>query len=172
MSFVNLIEAHVLWSLRKVHGMSLQRIRSSVPWLRKNTGRQHPLAELDLMTDGRSIFIELLKQFCNATEQGQVEMDSIVAPYLKRIERDPQSNMPVRFFPLTRLHQGSPSVIVIDPAVAFGRPVIVGTRISTAFILERYLAGETVSGLAADYSVDPGQIDEAIRCEFECSRAA
>jgi len=37
-----------------------------------------------------------------------------------------------------------PKVIVIDPDISFGRPVIVGTRIPTSILAERYQAGESV----------------------------
>lgn len=39
------------------------------------------------------------------------------------------------------------SMIVSDPNVLFGKPVVVGTRISVEHILERLGAGETVEQL-------------------------
>ncbi len=43
--------------------------------------------------------------------------------------------------------------------------VIDGTRISTAAIFERFMAGEHPHAIAADYGVAPDAVDEAIRIE-------
>jgi len=54
---------------------------------------------------------------------------------------------------------------VIDPRVAFGRPVIAGSGIPTAEVAERFNAGESINDLARDYERAPADIEEAIRCE-------
>ena len=64
-----------------------------------------------------------------------------------------------------------PKVIVIDPRLSFGRPVLAGTCIPTAIIAERYKAGESVDDLADDYGRKRLEIEEAIRCEL-AERAA
>jgi uncharacterized protein (DUF433 family) len=56
-------------------------------------------------------------------------------------------------------------MIVIDPRVSFGRPVIAGSGVPTSAILERYLAGEGFEHLALDYNRSTLEIEEAIRCE-------
>jgi len=43
------------------------------------------------------------------------------------------------------------SLIVIDPHVRFGRPVIIGTRISVYDILGWYASGMTMEGIIADF---------------------
>jgi uncharacterized protein (DUF433 family) len=60
---------------------------------------------------------------------------------------------------------------VIDPRIAFGRPVLVGTGIPTAVVAERYKAGESVDDLAGDYGRDRLEIEEALRCELDVAAA-
>ena len=59
----------------------------------------------------------------------------------------------------------APRVVVVDPRIAFGRPVLVGTRIPTEVIYQRFEAGESIEQLADDYGRTPSEIEEAIRCE-------
>ena len=59
----------------------------------------------------------------------------------------------------------APRVIVVDPRIALGRPVLVGTRISTEVVYQRFEAGEPVARLADDYGRTQAEIEEAVRCE-------
>ena len=61
--------------------------------------------------------------------------------------------------------------IVIDPAVASGRPVVRRIGVPTTEIAERHTAGEAVEQLARDYSAAVDEIEKAIRCELELRAA-
>ena len=50
--------------------------------------------------------------------------------------------------------------IVIDPQIAFGRPVLLRAGVSTDAIAERIDAGETVAELAADYGLTPSEVEQ------------
>jgi uncharacterized protein (DUF433 family) len=54
-------------------------------------------------------------------------------------------------------------LIVIDPAVAFGRPVVMGTRVPLEVIAARLQGGERPAGIAADYDIPLGLMNHAIR---------
>ena len=91
---------------------------------------------------------------------------------LKRVEQDEQG-LAIRLFPFSRRAsanapaiEDSPKLVVIDPRVAFGRPVLVGTGVTTSTIAERFDAGESIEDLAADYGRSRGEIEEALRCEL------
>ena len=167
-SFVNLIEAHVLVALRKIHGVPMQRIRKAVTWLRETYETQHPLAEIDLETDGRHVFVDHLDLKISASEGGQIAIPEVISRYLTRIERDPTG--PVRFYPFTT-HEDCPKFIVMDPCLDFGRPVIQGTRVETAMIFARYSGGEGILQIAQDYDLPPDHVEEALRCEIDRSAA-
>jgi uncharacterized protein (DUF433 family) len=52
--------------------------------------------------------------------------------------------------------------IAIDPRVSFGRPVVISQGISTAAIVGRIDAGETVDDVAADYGLSTTEVEHAI----------
>jgi uncharacterized protein (DUF433 family) len=57
-------------------------------------------------------------------------------------------------------------VVVVDPRVSFGCPVLAGTGIATDVIAKRYKAGDSIAELADDYDRSQSEIEEAIRCEL------
>jgi uncharacterized protein (DUF433 family) len=63
----------------------------------------------------------------------------------------------------------SPRLVVSDPKVMMGKPVIVGTRITVESILERLAAGETVAEIIASH---PRLTEEAIRQALAFAAAA
>jgi uncharacterized protein (DUF433 family) len=167
LSFVNLVEAYVLDAIRRIHKVSLQRVRKALDFLKKHFGTPHPLATQRFQTDGLSLFIEKYGQLINVTEQGQLAMRKLVEAYLQRIEYD-VSELPLRLYPFTGNRQPEERrIIVIDPFVSFGRPILAGTGIATAVIGERYKAGESMNELAKDYGRRHFEIEEAIRCELQ-----
>ncbi len=171
LSFVNLIEAHVLDAIRRVYGVALPAVRSTIEFLRKEFGSKHPLAEQRIETDGKDLFVRRFGQLITASKGGQLAMPELIDAYLRRIQRD-ERGFAVRLYPFTRKRDlEEPKVIVIDPHVSFGRPVLVGTGIKTIVIAERYKAGESIHELADDYGRERLEIEEAIRCELAIEAA-
>jgi len=168
LSFTNLVEAHVLAAIRRKHGVTLANIRSAINHLQDRYGIEHPLAHVQFKTDGLSLFIEVLDQLVNASLQGQVAIREVMEAHLQRVEHD-ENGLAARLFPFTRFgttEGPQPKTVLIDPRVAFGRPVLAGTGIPTAVLADRYKAGESIAELAADYECDSVLIEEAIRCEL------
>ena len=65
-----------------------------------------------------------------------------------------------------------PRIVMVDPEIQFGRPVLTGTGIPTLVIADRYKAGESIKDLARDYNRAEEEIEEAIRCELQLPVAA
>jgi len=170
LSFKNLVELYVLESLREFHDVGMLRIRKSVEELRIEKPSKFPLADYQLATRNRKIYLEGERdELINLTAGGQHAFKAIMDPFLKRVERNAQG-IAERLFPFTsREHQQNPDraprVVVIDPRVAFGMPVLVGSRISTAFLMSRRKGGASVSKLARDYDRSETEIEEAISLE-------
>lgn len=171
LSFKNLVECFVLESLRSIHGMSLQEIRKSIERLRISKPSKYPLADYTLHTErGRLIYLdENGEQLICLTKSGQMVFREIVMPFLKRVERN-ERGIARRLFPFTRKEHlksptDAPRVVMIDPTVAFGMPVLVNSRISTAFLLSRKKGGASVKQLAADYGRPETEIEEALKLE-------
>jgi uncharacterized protein (DUF433 family) len=166
LSFVNLVEVHVLDALRRAHGVQLSHIRKSVDYVRNRLGSKHPLAEEKFATDGVDLFVERFGKLMNITREGQLVIKELIEAYLQRVERDPVG-IPIRLYPFTRERTPEePRAVVIDPYVSFGRPVLAGTGIATHIIAQRYKAGESIEELAEDYGRSRSDIQEAIRCEL------
>jgi uncharacterized protein (DUF433 family) len=97
-------------------------------------------------------------------------MKEIIGVYLKRIEWDAKG-LPIKLYPFTRDNRSdaapvsAPRIVVINPTVSFGRPVIAGTGIPVSAIYDRYRAGDSVADLKRDFHLETGEIEEAIRGE-------
>jgi uncharacterized protein (DUF433 family) len=171
LSFVNIVEAHVLDALRRDHHIAMPKVREALSYLEAHFPSPHPLADQRFETDGMHLFIEKYGQLINISQDGQLAMRDVLRMYLTRIERD-ATGAPVKLYLFTRARQADePKVVVIDPYVSFGRPVLVGTGIPTAVIADRYKAGESMQALAEDYERPPHDIEEAIRCELNLQAA-
>lgn len=167
LSFINLVELHVLSAIRRKHRIAMPKVRQVLEYLQTRLQVARPLADERFMTDGADLFVDHYGALVNASQQGQLAMRAVLASALVRIEWD-AAGQPVRLFPITRRDIGSsPSLIVIDPAVSGGRPVIHNTRIAVEVVAERFDAGESIADLVEDYGCTAQDIEEAVRCELK-----
>jgi uncharacterized protein (DUF433 family) len=168
LSFTNLVEAHILRAIRAQHGVSLDKVRKALDFMQQQFSVPHPLARVEFQTDGVNLFVESVGRLINASDAspGQLAMREMLKHLLKRIELD-EEGIAARLFPYTRSsNEDGPKLVVIDPRISFGRPILVGTGIPTAILAERYKAGDSIDELAYDYDCDRLKIEEAIRYEF------
>jgi uncharacterized protein (DUF433 family) len=166
LSFSNLIEAFVLASMRRVHGLSMQKVRKALRFVGKELGQDRPLIHTSFRTDGVGIFVRDADRLLDVSKEGQVALKHIIEASLSRIEW--QSGLAARLYPWVRSGEdlaSQPKTIMLDPRLGFGQPVIAGTGIEARIVAGRYRAGESVQALASDYAVDVSSIEDAIRCE-------
>lgn len=170
LSFTNLVEAHVLAAIRRRHGVKVPEVRNALEYVKRQFEIERPLIDQTFQTDGVDLFVEHYGELVNASRGGQKAMKDIIGVYLRRIERDARG-LPIRFYPFTRdsesdaVPNSDPKLIVMNPTVSFGRPVISGRGIPVSSIYERYKAGDSVADLARDFDLETGAVEEAIRCE-------
>jgi uncharacterized protein (DUF433 family) len=170
LSFINLVEAHVLAAIRRRHGVKLPKVRKALDYMRRQFSTARPLIDQAFQTDGLDLFVERYGALINASREGQHAMKEIIGVYLKRIEWDAKG-LPIKLYPFTRdtgsdaVPASDPRVVVMNPAVSFGRPVIAGTGIPVSSIYERYKAGDSIADLVRDFRLETSAIEEAIRCE-------
>ena len=170
LSFFNLAEVHVLRALRTRHEIKLPLIRKALQFVHKEFGWERPLIQQEFKTDGVRLFVEKLGQLVEASGGGQIVIRDVMV-HLERLEWE--DNLVARLYPFTRRNPvDAPKSVLIDPRFSFGRPILVGSRIATAVIAERYKAGESIEGLAEDYGCSPLEIEEGIRCELQLGTAA
>ena len=165
LSFMNLLECHMLASLRAVYDLRLPKIRRAVAHMAKTSGFSHPLIEQPLYTDRVDVLIKEIDKFINLSRGGQLAITEIVEAHLERVEYDKALGS-FKFYPFVRERSATePKFILIDPARGFGKPVVAGTGISTAVIASRFNARESMPDLAKEYGLEEKQIEEAIRWE-------
>lgn len=165
LSFWNLIEAHVLRSLRTEHGVSMEALRKALHYAEKQLKIERLLLSPELRTDAGKLLLERYGQLIELSASGQIAMRHLFNEHLARVEWD-QWKFPVRLYPFSCgsvITDNRP--IAIDPQISFGRPVIVSRGISTGAIAERIDAGETAAELADDYGLSEREIEEAVLYE-------
>jgi uncharacterized protein (DUF433 family) len=170
LSFLNLLECHVLAGMRGIYDLKLPKVRSALTKLSQEYPQPHPLISEVFLTDRKDLFIEKLGRTINISRHGQLDLN-FYHLHLERIEFDPKGVL--RFFPfVVQPGASEPKSIEINPMVGFGKPVIAGTGISTAIIASRFNARESIAELAAEYECPSQKIEEAIRWERALPAAA
>ncbi|MEL7068487.1 MAG: DUF433 domain-containing protein [Cyanobacteria bacterium J06581_3] len=166
LSFTNLVEAHVLRAIRVEHKVRLDKIRKALAFIRDELGITHPLARVDfLKTDGKSVYVEHMQSLLDASSGGQIAIRETLEIYLTRVEADEQG-IAARLFPFVHSEiDRDERVIVIDPAVSFGRPVIAGTGIPSRILADLHRAGDSIQELAEDYGCAERLVQAAVDYE-------
>jgi uncharacterized protein (DUF433 family) len=165
LSFWNLIEAHVLRSLRVDHSVSMDSLRRAVTFAEGELGIQKLLLSPELRTDAGKLLLEKYGKLIDLSASGQLAMRHVFKEHLSRVEWD-EWKFPVRLYPFLSSDVSGPNrSIRIDAQIAFGRPVLADHSISTATIAGRIDAGESLDDLADDYDVPVEQIEEAVLYE-------
>ena len=165
LSFNNLIEAHVLRSLRTEHGVPLKAVRQALRYAESELKIKRLLMRKDLATDAGQLFLDRYGELLNLSASGQLAMRRLFEEHLKRVDWDARQ-FPVRLYPFVMTDgPGRERSIAIDPKVAFGRPIVVSAGVSTRAIADRIDAGESVRELAVDYGMSEREVEQAIMYE-------
>lgn len=162
LSFNNVVEAHVLRSLRTTHGMALPEIRKAIHFAESELQIARLLLSVELKASAGELFIERYGSLINLTKSGQLAMRSALDAYLRRVEWD-ANDLPHRLFPFAVVDEHPDArPIVIDPSIGFGRPILASAGIATRILVERIDAGESADDLAADYGITTADVKEAV----------
>jgi uncharacterized protein (DUF433 family) len=165
-SFHDLIELFVAGRLRD-HGVSLQTLRRVHQRLQEDLRTRHPFCRREVLTRGGEVFT------LGLDEQGEEEMievltrqrvfPDILLPFFRTIDYDEATEMAKRW------HVAD--LVVIDPTICLGKPIIEGIGIATAILAASYEANDQNADLVADwFRVYPKHVIAAV--DFERSLAA
>jgi uncharacterized protein (DUF433 family) len=145
--------------------VSVIALRSALGCAERELGIDHLLFGRELRTDAGRVFLERYGALIGLSASGRLAMKRLSEDHLKRVEWG-ESRFPVRLYPLVRAESaGGDRPIVIDPRVAFGRPVVVRKGTSASAFVERLDVGEAIDAVAADYGLEPSEIEQAILYE-------
>jgi len=164
LSFWNLIEAHVLLSLRTDHAIAIREVRDAIHYAERELGLERLLLRNDLSTHAGQVFLDQYGKLINLSASGQMAMRRMLEDHLKRVEWD-RWMFPMRLYPFVPGASRDDRRIAIDPEIAFGRPIVLRVGVSTGAIANRIDAGESVAELAADYDLTPNEIEQAVLYE-------
>jgi uncharacterized protein (DUF433 family) len=170
-SFMNLMECHMLSGLRRDYNLRMLKLRPMLKNLAKLHPSQHPLLDRPLETNRISLFVRGRgKELVDLNNPDQAVIKEVLEINMERIERSSTGSLV--FFPFVEKRSRlEPKIIMINPAISFGRPVISGTGIPTAVIASRFHARESISSLAQEYGRTEKEVEEAIRWESRANAA-
>jgi uncharacterized protein (DUF433 family) len=160
-SFHDLIDVYVAGQLRE-HGVSLQTVRRVYRRMQDDLQTDHPFCRKELLSDGKAVFLRGLDS------EGQEELvevltrqkvfPQVLLPFLQRIDYE-KVTLLARRWRIARM-------VVVDPAICFGKPIVEAVGIPTAVLAAAYFANDKDAGLVADwYNVHADHILAAV--EFE-----
>ena len=164
LSFINLIEAYVLASIRRKHRVSMNKMRKGLNFISQNYPSQNPLAEKNFETDGLRLFLRQAGLVYEISRgHGQIMREEVIKHYMQRVQRD-LHGLPIKLYPFSGSGEpNEPRSILIDPKISFGRPILSDINIPVEIIAERHMAGESIEEMAGDYECNKQKIEEAIR---------
>lgn len=159
-SFLDLIDANAVRQFRSVK-VSFQVIRRSYEILASKLKTKHPFAHSDLYTDGKRILVDISSDVGDSALTDVINRQGFfyeMKDILKKIKYDPITKLAARW-PIY-------DDVLIDPAISYGKPAIVGTATRTSVIARQYAANDNNAGLVADlFSISESQVLNAVRFE-------
>lgn len=167
-SFHDLLEVRFVHAFRK-HGVSLRTIRLASERARELFQTDYPFTSRQFRTDGRTIFASAIEEtgetvLLDLVKQ-QYAFRKIIEPSLYAgIEFD-QDDVATRWYPTPRS-----KAIVLDPAIAFGKPVVTNGSVRTSILHEAFMVERNKDVVAKLYEVPVSAVNAAVA--FEESLAA
>jgi uncharacterized protein (DUF433 family) len=165
--FIGFAEAFALTALRRA-GVSLQRIRPAVEALKREIGLDHALASRNLATDGVDVLYRYAGDEPDHTvvHTKQKQFRKAVEDYLRPISYGSDDFAERVWLPIY-----GRAKVVVDPAKAFGHPILASGKARVEDIAERFAAGESIDAIARDFRVSAEDVEDVIRVEALAARS-
>lgn len=169
LSFHDLLEIRFVKAFREL-GISLQTIRIAANNAREILESPYPFTCKSFQTDGKTIFAEALRESGDLDlldlRRRQYVFTKIVQPSLYAGIEFGADQRAARWYPMERS-----KAVVLDPNLAFGKPVVTDTALRTDILYDAWLAEDKdKQRVARLYEVPVKAIETAIR--FEQRQAA
>lgn len=163
-TWAEFVEAGLLRQYRRVHGVALKELRDFIDGMRREFGVPYPLAHEQPFVSGKQLLAEVQDRseldpdLCLvAYVRGQYVLTPAADSFYNRVTWDDE------LAAAWRPHGDPDSPVLISPDIRFGRPAIKG--ISTEILREHDQAGETISDIAADFSLTDEDVRWALAYE-------
>jgi uncharacterized protein (DUF433 family) len=162
--FIGFAEAFVLQAARRA-GVPRNRIRPGVEAVQAELGVEHALASQALYTDGAELLVRYAADDeLEVARSRQRQLTETVRNQLELITYSGDGYA-------SRIHLPNygPAQVVVDPAVAFGAPVVVEAGARVQDLLDRFWAGESVHAIGADFDMNAERVEAVIRAQTKPS---
>lgn len=162
-SFHDLLEVRFVNAFRKL-GVSLQTIRCASQHARDLFEHPYPFTCRRFQTDGRTIFAEAIEetgetQFLDLVRK-QYAFTQVIEPSLYRGIEFGQDELARRWFPMSRS-----KAVVLDPKIAFGKPIITNIGVRTSTLYDAFRAEGTKQAVVKLFEVPIAAVEAAISFE-------
>lgn len=164
LSFRDLLELRTV--TRFVHqGVPLKVIRATIEVARETLG-DYPLHSRRFVTDGKRIFLEAVERVGEDPKlldvRGkQFAIDAVIRPSLIEGIEYGEDSRALRWFPLNKR-----KLIVLDPQIQFGEPIIADAGVPTDTLASAFFAeGKDTGRVARLYKVTPQAVQAAVAFE-------
>lgn len=162
-SFHDLLEVRFVAAFRKF-GVSLQTIRCASQHARDIFDHPYPFTCKRFQTDGRTIFAEAIEetgetQFLDLVKK-QYAFAQVIESSLYRGIEFGKNELAQRWFPMNRS-----KAVVLDPQIAFGKPVITDVGIRTSTLYDAFKAEGSKQTAAKLFEVPIAAVEAAISFE-------
>lgn len=171
MSFLDLIEVQMAVNLRRRH-ITWPTIESAATELRRAWNSQTPFALQRFRTDSRRVFVELGKRSGDnhllEVGNNQYVFEALIDQSLFDVLDFREDGTPWRLWP-----GGRDGQILVDPARAFGRPIIESLGVPVSTLVAAYAANDNdVARVARWFDVPEDAVRAALRYDATARRAA
>ena len=161
LGFNDLMEIRFVDALRD-HKISLTKIRKAVSELRDTLSARYPFSSQTVYVYGKELITKLHdesgnKLFYELSGSRQTLFYSTTLPNLEKGIIF-EEGFARKWYPDIKRHP----MIVINPKVMFGTPVIEGTRLSAEFIFDAYKAEGSYENVAYWYEIETSAIRQAV----------
>jgi uncharacterized protein (DUF433 family) len=159
--FIGLAEAFVLQAARAA-GVPRHRIRPGVEAVKEELGLEHALASHLLFTDGAELLVRYAAEDddLEVARTRQRQLSETVKHQLQLITYAGDG-----YAARVQLPGYGPAEVVVDPAVAFGYPVVKGKGTRVKDVLERFWAGESLRAIAYDFDLNEEAVEALLRAQ-------
>lgn len=167
-SFLDLVELLFVKSFLD-HGVSLQTLRKALDETKEILGTDH-FAGQSFFTDGKNICLEIKKSvkgkekgetILELLSGGQWVISSVIKQLAHQIDFDKTTKLACRWYP----YEGN-NIIVLDPLVSFGRPIIAKKGITTENIYDLFSAeGEEILPVCEWMDLTSKEVEIAVKFE-------
>lgn len=170
LSFRDLLEVRAVAQFREY--VTMPAIREALASLRDYLERDYPLTHPRLLTDGKAVFLRHLEEngkeaLTDLGKRQAVFPDVIFPSLLEGIEFDASEN-PIRWHPDPQ----DPS-IVIDPKLAFGKPIVLPCHMSTHAIYSAFQAEDgDAEAVARNFEISLDEVNRAVNFEKRIAAGA